>query len=99
MNSNRKRYGKTFGSSASQYERVRPSYPKALIDDVISLSDLPNEGRILEIGCGTGKATALFAGKGYSLDCLDIGENLAAIAADKFKDLDNVHVSVSSFED
>lgn len=99
MNSNRERYAKVFNPSADLYERVRPSYPKALIDDVISLSGLPKDGRVLEIGCGTGKATKLFAARGYALDCLDIGDDLAAIAAEKFRDLDNVHVSVSSFED
>lgn len=99
MNSDRERYGKTFDPSADLYEKVRPSYPKALIDDVIRLSRLPKDGRILEIGCGTGKATELFAARGYALDCLDIGDELAAIAAEKFKDFDDVHVSVSAFED
>lgn len=98
MNSERERFGKTFDPSADLYERVRPSYPRDLIDDVVRLSGLPKKGRILEIGCGTGKATELFAERGYALDCIEIGEDLASIAAKKFKDLDYVHVYISSFE-
>ena len=99
MNSSREKYAKTFDPSAALYERVRPSYPKALVDDVIALAGLPKGGRILEIGCGTGKATELFASRGYALDCLDIGDDLAAIAAEKFRNCADVCVSVSSFED
>ncbi|PCJ57521.1 MAG: hypothetical protein COA79_15935 [Planctomycetota bacterium] len=98
MNNAREQFGKTFNPSAILYERVRPSYPKGLIDDVISLSGMPNKGQILEIGCGTGKATELFAARGYALDCLDIGKDLASIAAEKFKDLEDIHINISSFE-
>ena len=51
----------TFNTSAEWYDRIRPGYPEALIDDVINLSAIPAGGRILEIGCGTGKATERFA--------------------------------------
>ena len=98
MNTHREQYGKTFDPSAALYERVRPSYPEELIDDIVNISGLPSDGRILEIGCGTGKATEPFARKGYSLDCLDIGPDLAAIAAEKFKDFNDVQVNIGSFE-
>ena len=89
----------TFNSAADLYDKVRPGYPEALIDDVISLSALPEDGRILEIGCATGKATELFARRGYSMVCLDIGADLANVAARKLADLPNVEIVVSSFED
>ena len=58
----------TFNTSAEWYDQIRPGYPEALVDDVISLSAIPEDGRILEIGCGTGKATEMFASRGYAID-------------------------------
>jgi methylase of polypeptide subunit release factors len=43
-----------FDEEALLYDEVRPGYPEELFDDVVSLSGTPPEGRILEIGCGTG---------------------------------------------
>lgn len=88
-----------FNRSADVYDRIRPGYPTALIDDVIILSGIPEHGRILEIGCATGKATELFASTGFIMDCLDIGSDLAAVAAAKFREFDNIRVIVSPFED
>ncbi len=99
MNKNREQLRETFNRSADVYDRIRPGYPEALIEDVISLSQIPEQGRILEIGCGTGKATEAFADRGYSMDCLDIGGDLAAVAATKFERIQYVRVVVSSFED
>lgn len=89
----------TFDASADEYERVRPSYPDMLIEDAIGLSRIPEGGRILEIGCGTGKATELFASRGYRMDCLEIGRDLAAVAAAKFRENPNVRIVISPFED
>lgn len=89
----------TFNNSAEWYDRIRPGYPEALIDDVISLSAIPTGGRILEIGCGTGKATEMFATRGYAMVCLDIGTDLAAVAAQKLCEFANIQIVVSSFEE
>ena len=89
----------TFNISAKWYDRSRPGYPSALVDDVLNLSSIPASGRILEIGCGTGKATEMFALRGYLIVCLEIGSNLAAVAIKKFQDLNHVQIVVSSFED
>ena len=90
---------KTFNISAEWYDRIRPGYPEALTDDVISLSAIPAGGRILEIGCGTGKATEMFASRGYAMVCLDIGADLAAVAVKKFRESTNIQIVVSSFEE
>ena len=89
----------TFNKSAEWYDRIRPAYPETLIDDVISLSAIPQGGQILEIGCGTGKATEMFASRGYAICGLDIGIDLASIAARKFRDSANIQIEVSSFEE
>lgn len=57
-----------FDQAALDYDEVRPGYPEELIEDVISISAIPKDGRILEIGCGTGQATIPFAKCGYSIN-------------------------------
>ncbi len=46
--------GATFDEVAELYDRVRPGYPEELFDDVAEISGIPPEGRMLEIGAGTG---------------------------------------------
>ena len=88
----------TFNTAARLYEEVRPGYPEELIRDVIDLSGLNTHSRILEIGCGTGKATQPFAEHGYKLVCLDIGADLVAVAREKLKDFPNVSFVEQAFE-
>jgi SAM-dependent methyltransferase len=89
----------TFNQSAEWYDQIRPGYPEALVNDVITLSAIPENGEILEIGCGTGKATEMFASRGYAMLCLEIGIDLAAVAVRKFSESANVEIAVSSFEE
>jgi 2-polyprenyl-3-methyl-5-hydroxy-6-metoxy-1,4-benzoquinol methylase len=70
----------TIDEVALLYDAVRPGYPEALFDDVVALSGIPPGGRILEVGCGTGQATVPFARRGYRILCVELGENLAAVA-------------------
>jgi SAM-dependent methyltransferase len=71
----------SFDGVADLYDAYRPSYPAELIEDIISISAILPGGRILEIGCGTGKATILFAQRGYSILCLDPGQKLIDMAS------------------
>jgi SAM-dependent methyltransferase len=64
MMEERNRLRATFDRVAPLYDEARPTYPEELFDDVVSLSGIPPGGRILEIGCGTGQATVLFARRG-----------------------------------
>jgi SAM-dependent methyltransferase len=88
-----------FDQVALDYDEVRPGYPAELIEDVISISGIPKDGRILEVGCGTGQATIPFAKRGYSMTCLDIGKELADLAAQKCRQYPKVHIQTVSFED
>ena len=89
----------TFDSVAEEYDAVRPDYPTALVDDVLTFADIPANGTILEIGCGTGQATIPFAQHGYQMTCLDIGPALAARATANTQSFPNVRIHVCAFED
>lgn len=88
----------TFDDVANVYDEARPGYPEQLIEDVIALSEIGPGGRILEIGCGSGQATLPFARRGYAMTCLELGENLAALAAEHCRPYSNVEVVPISFE-
>ena len=87
-----------FNTAATLYDEVRPGYPEKLIQDVVDLSGLSDHSKILEIGCGTGKATRPFAERGYEMVCLDIGADLIAVAKGKLKVFPNVSFVEHAFE-
>lgn len=89
----------TFDQVADLYDRHRPGYPDALIDDVVALSGIPAGGRILEIGCGTGQASLPLARRGHALLGLEPGPNLARIAAKHLATYPDASIVVQSFED
>ena len=90
---------KIFDQIAKKYDEIRPGYPEELIEDIISISGIPDEGRILEIGCGTGQATIPFAKRGYYMICLDISKDMAALTAKKCQKYPRVRVYPISFEE
>ncbi len=89
----------TFDGDALLYDEVRPGYPEALFDDVASLSGIASGGRILEIGCGTGQATVPFARRGYRILCVELGENLAAVARRNVAGYPRAEVQTADFEE
>ena len=88
----------TFNTASTLYEEIRPGYPEKLIEDVLDISGIENNSRILEVGCGTGKATRPFAERGYELVCLDIGADLIVVAREKLKEFPNVSFIEQAFE-
>jgi len=89
----------SFDQVAELYDEARPGYPEQLIEDVVSLSGIPPGGRILEIGCGSGQATLPFARRGYAMLCLELGPNLAALAAGHCRPYPQVEIQTLAFED
>jgi SAM-dependent methyltransferase len=69
-----------FDEDAERYDRVRPSYPAQLVDNVIALADLGERGQALEVGAGTGKATVMFAERGVTVHALEPSPTMARIA-------------------
>jgi SAM-dependent methyltransferase len=89
----------TFEEVADLYDQVRPSYPEQLVEDVVALSGIPADGRILEIGCGPGNATLPFAKRGYRIVGVELGERLAALAAKNCRAYPGVEILNAAFED
>ena len=54
-----------FGEVADLYDRSRPGYPASLVDEVVSYAGLTAGDAVLEVGCGTGKATVPFAAREF----------------------------------
>lgn len=67
----------TFGMVPELYDRARPTYPPELFADLRSLTE---GDRLLEIGCGTGKATAALLASGFDVTCVELSDRLAEVA-------------------
>jgi SAM-dependent methyltransferase len=89
---------RTFDRSASLYDEARPGYPAQLFEDLMRLSGVSRGARVLELGCGTGKASLPLAQRGLSLTCLEPGPNLADVARRNLAGLD-AEVLTTSFEE
>jgi SAM-dependent methyltransferase len=85
--------GLVFGECAEDYDRIRPGYPAALVDDVLALA---GPGPVLEVGAGTGKATSAFTARGADLTCLEPDPRMAAVLR---RAVPGVRVVETTFED
>jgi SAM-dependent methyltransferase len=88
----------TFEQVPELYDRARPNYPPQIFDDLVALAQLPAQARLVEIGCGTGQATLPLAERGYAITCVELGEQLAAVAQRKLAAFPNVKVINANFE-
>jgi ubiquinone/menaquinone biosynthesis C-methylase UbiE len=88
----------SFNMNPEKYHKYRPSYPEQLYDDLILLSGIKEDGKIVEVGCGTGIATLPMAKRGYDLTAIEIGENLVDFAGKLLKNYENVQFVNQSFE-
>jgi trans-aconitate methyltransferase len=80
----------SFGGVAAQYDRARPSYPPALVDKLMSWSPR----RVLDVGCGTGKASGLLIARGCDVLGVEPDASMAASARSH-----GVNVEPGTFED
>ncbi len=87
-----------FDEIAALYDRARPAYPAALVDDLVRHTGLGPGSRVLEIGCGNGLMTVPIAGRGARILALELGANLAAVARRRLARFDGIEVEVGDFD-
>jgi SAM-dependent methyltransferase len=70
---------RSFDAAAARYAAHRPSYPPALLDAVEELAARPLAGaRVVDVGAGTGIATALLHRRGARVLAVEPGDGMAA---------------------
>lgn len=86
-----------FDQNAAYYDRVRPRYVKTLFHDIAAYAD--GGKRALEVGAGTGQATAHMLEMGYDVTALEPGANMASILVRKFGGSPKFHLASVLFQD
>ncbi len=87
-----------FDNIVVDYEKIRQAYPEQLIADILDYMG-PDKVNALDIGAGTGKASAPFLEAGFNLTAVEIGANMSEYLSIKFEDYDSFNVITSAFED
>jgi SAM-dependent methyltransferase len=95
----RHRLRTTFEEVPELYDRARPGYPAEVFEDLVALARLGPGARLLEIGCGTGKATLALAERGFELVCVELGSGLAEVARAKLAAFPRVEIANERFEE
>jgi len=89
--------GEGFDAVAEAYDRERPSYPPELVDEACAIGTLVDGSQVLEVGCGTGKLTEALIERGLSVDAVDPGPNMIAVA--RRRTGESARFQVGRFED
>jgi SAM-dependent methyltransferase len=92
-------YGKVFNEVAAEYDRNRPTYPDALVDQACEVAAITNGDRVLEIGCGTGQLTRSLLERGLRVTALEPGDQLIAVAEENLGDAGDVEFVCARLED
>ncbi|MCA2211404.1 class I SAM-dependent methyltransferase [Jidongwangia harbinensis] len=91
---------RVFGEVADDYDRVRPAYPAALVDDVLDYAGSAVRGRrALEVGAGTGRATVAFAAREVPIVAVEPDAAMADVLTRRIDGMRGVEVVRSTFED
>jgi len=87
-----------FNEIADSYDKYQPDYPEELIKIIISKVNLSVGSKLLEIGSGSGRATAQFADFGFDIVCVEPSIEMIEKAKAKLKDK-NIKFITSRLED
>jgi SAM-dependent methyltransferase len=73
------RRGASFGAVAADYDKHRPDYPEAAVRWCLAPAGTDVTGlRVLDLGAGTGKLTALLAGLGADVTAVEPDDSMLA---------------------
>ena len=64
------------------YKHRNEEDAKELVDLILSNIDIPQDGKVLDLACGPGRHSILFAQKGYKVSAVDLSKNLLKVALD-----------------
>jgi protein-L-isoaspartate O-methyltransferase len=92
-------YGKVFNEVAAEYDRNRPAYPDALVDEACEAARVKAGDRVLEIGCGTGQLTGSLLARGLHVTALEPGDELIRLAEKNLKGAGIVELVHARLED
>jgi SAM-dependent methyltransferase len=92
-------YGTVFNEIAGEYDRHRPTYPDALIDQACQVSGIGPGDPVLEIGCGTGQLTRSLLARGLRVTAAEPGDQLIARARDHLHGAGDVQFINARLED
>ena len=73
-----RRRAESFGVAAERYDRSRPTYPDALIDDILGPERSVLD--VLDVGCGTGIASRLMQARRARVLGVEVDERMAEVA-------------------
>lgn len=93
---------KSFEHGAGDYERLRPEFPTQLFDDIRTAAGARINGRVLEVGAGTGRATLPLVRRGAKIEVVEPAEDMLRILAGRLQTegLDNrCDLRQAAFED
>ncbi|WP_217242704.1 class I SAM-dependent methyltransferase [Streptomyces sp. AC555_RSS877] len=88
----------TFNEVAELYDRARPRYPRALVDELARVAGLGPGSRVLEVAPGTGQLTVPLAGFGCRITAVELGPAMAAVARRRLQGFPLVDVEVADFD-
>ncbi|MEU9156747.1 class I SAM-dependent methyltransferase [Streptomyces sp. NPDC048417] len=88
----------TFDKDAERYQRARPGYPPALIEELSRVTGAGPGVRVLEIAPGTGQLTVDLARSGCGITAVELGPSLAAVARRQLAAFPAVDVVTAGFE-
>ncbi len=92
-------YGKVFNEIAVEYDRNRPAYPDALVNQACEVAGIGDGDQVLEIGCGTGQLTRSLLARGLRVTALEPGDQLIEVAEENLKDAGDVEFIHARLED
>ena len=96
--SNVKACGRPLTAPARSITGPAPTTPKSSLITCVRVTGLRQGHHLLEIGCGTGKATLPLARRGFRITCVELSARLAEAARQNLSDFPDVEVVDRIFE-
>lgn len=89
-----RRLGAAFARGGDRYQRLRPGYPDDVVDWLVA--GVPDGGRAVDVGAGTGKLTTALVARGFEVEAVDPSPDMLAQLRQQ---LPSVRLTVGSGED